>query len=187
MALDISAGSFLAPSVEWPAHRVRALLLVLVAMASTALVVVVVGPVSIALTQVQVAVVAPAGQSFSGVLDMRVAALKNGVVVAVLEARDLADAQDSMPGCVVRLAISGDILVVIGARQITPKEFRDKFTPAELGAIIASTDVGVRVLLYKISTTGDSVDLDSVDVQNGLLYLQAKQLLTDTRRTAILS
>jgi len=119
---------------------------------------------------------------------MRITALKNGVIVAVLEARDLADAQESMPGCVVRLALAADVVPPAPApRQITPKEFRDLFTAAELAAIITSADTGVQVLLYKIATTGATVDKDSLDVQNGLMYLQTKNLLTELRRLAILA
>jgi hypothetical protein len=183
--LATSAGNFLQPLAECRVHRVLLRRVATVEMASTGQVAAEVVPASTVLTQVLVAVVALAGQFFSGVLNMRVAALKNNVLVAVLEARDLADAQDSMPDCVVRLATPADIPVVVGARQITPKEFRDLFTEPELAAIVMSADPGAQMLLYKIATTGATVDMDSSDVQNGLLYLQSKGLLTATRRLVI--
>lgn len=157
-------------------------------MAFTDLAVAVVALLSTGTLLALVAVVALAGLFFNGVFNMRVAALKNNVVVGLLEAFDLEDAQLSMPDCTVRLATELDVVAPVARpRQITPKEFRDLFSPAELAAIIASADIDVRVLLYKISTTGNSVDLDSPEVKAGLQHLQSKSLLTDTRRVAILA
>lgn len=75
-------------------------------------------------------------------------------------------------------------------RIISAAEFRARFTPAELASISAlaysgTGDVGAQLLLLRVSTNRDGIDLDSADVVGGLDYLISKGKLTALRKAEI--
>jgi hypothetical protein len=80
---------------------------------------------------------------------------------------------------------------VDASRIISAAEFRDRFTPAELAAISAlayagTGDVGAQLLLLKVATNRDGIDLGSADVIAGLDYLVGKNKITGARKLEIL-
>jgi hypothetical protein len=75
-------------------------------------------------------------------------------------------------------------------RIIPVWKFRDRFTTAEIDAIlnlVYSGDSVVRLLMLKLQTASDGIDLDSADVINGMDYLVSKSVLTQARSNAIIS
>ena len=72
-------------------------------------------------------------------------------------------------------------------KQLTAEEFRNAFTQAEIDNLLASTDAGVKRLLYRISTNRSGIDCGSAEVLGGLAYLVTAGLLTNARRIAILT
>lgn len=80
---------------------------------------------------------------------------------------------------------------VDASRIITAAEFRDRFSPAELAGISAlaysgTGDVGAQLLLLKVATNRDGIDLGSADVIAGLDYLVGKNKITGARKLEIL-
>jgi hypothetical protein len=74
------------------------------------------------------------------------------------------------------------------SRVITTEAFRDRFTPAELLAIVASSDAQVKYALLKLSTKEQPlVDLDNAEVIATMDRLVTLSLVTAARKTAILS
>ncbi len=76
-------------------------------------------------------------------------------------------------------------------RSLSAAEFRDRFTPVELAGISAlaysgTGDVPAQLLLLKVATNRDGIDLDSADVVGGLDYLVSRGKLTAPRKTEIL-
>ena len=70
------------------------------------------------------------------------------------------------------------------APMVTSQEFRDRFTDAELTAMLASADANVKLLVLKV-TTADPFPLDKTSVVQGLAYLKTVGILTEARRLAI--
>lgn len=74
------------------------------------------------------------------------------------------------------------------SRVITTEAFRDRFTPAELLAIVASADAQIKCALLKLSTKEQPlIDLDSPEVIATMDRLVTISLVTAARKTAILS
>ena len=72
------------------------------------------------------------------------------------------------------------------SRYITPAEYRNRFSQAELLALLASTDPVVRLMVLKVSTAPEEgIDLLSPTVADGLAYLVAKGLLQANRPAQI--
>lgn len=73
-------------------------------------------------------------------------------------------------------------------RVITTEAFRDRFTPAELLAIVASTDAQIKYALLKLSTKEQPlIDLDNAEVIATMDRLVTLSLVTAARKTAILA
>jgi hypothetical protein len=75
-------------------------------------------------------------------------------------------------------------------RIIAAWKFRDRFTAAEMDAVLAlayAGDANARRLVLKLQTASDGVDLDSSDVQQGMAYLVSKSAITQTRSDEILA
>lgn len=74
-------------------------------------------------------------------------------------------------------------------RQAIPvDQFRDRFTPEEMDAVLALAydgDAMARRLLLKVQTSRE-IDLDSPETIGGLDYLIAKGVLADARKEEIL-
>lgn len=70
------------------------------------------------------------------------------------------------------------------ARIVTAQEFRDRFTDAELSAMLASSDATVKLLVLKIQTA-DPFPMDKPAVQQGLDYLVAKGIISAARRSVV--
>jgi len=68
-------------------------------------------------------------------------------------------------------------------RYVTAEQFRDRFTAAELSAILAAqqTDPQIAQFLYLVATATDRFSLDDPRVANGLPYLVSKGLLASNR------
>ena len=74
------------------------------------------------------------------------------------------------------------------SRVITTEAFRDRFTPAELLAIVASADAQIKYVLLKLSTKEQPfLDLDNPEVIATMDRLVTLSLVTAARKTAILS
>ena len=74
------------------------------------------------------------------------------------------------------------------SRVITTEAFRDRFTPAELLAIVASADAQIKYALLKLSTKEQPlIDLDNPEVIATMDRLVTLSLVTAARKTAILS
>ena len=71
----------------------------------------------------------------------------------------------------------------IANRYVTAEQFRDRFTSAELSAILAAqqTDVQIAKFLYLVATANGPFSLDDPRVVNGLSYLVSKGLLAENR------
>ena len=118
-----------------------------------------------------------------------------GVIVA-----DLATARVLNPGmlCLPRgtgadlTAIDPPAPLVPGERRIPASEFRARFTDAELAGVSmlaygGTGDATAQVMLLKISTASEGIDLDSAPVIAGLDYLVAKGKLEAGRKAEILA
>ena len=70
------------------------------------------------------------------------------------------------------------------AVTLTAQQFRDRFTDAELAAMVSSTDTGVKLLVLKVQTA-DPFPMDNATVQAGLDYLVSKKILTAERRAVV--
>ena len=68
-------------------------------------------------------------------------------------------------------------------RYVTAEQFRDRFTSAELSAILAAqqTDTQIAQFLYLVATATDRFSLDDPRVANGLPYLVSKGLIAANR------
>lgn len=70
--------------------------------------------------------------------------------------------------------------------KITVLAFVKRFTPAEYGAIAASTDPQVMMFMLELQhAPGGMIDLTNTDVTSGLAYLVSVNLLTQARATTI--
>lgn len=73
-------------------------------------------------------------------------------------------------------------------RIITTEAFRDRFTSAELLAIVASNDAQIKYALLKLSTKEQPlIDLDKAEVIATMDRLVTLSLITAARKTAILA
>ena len=73
-------------------------------------------------------------------------------------------------------------------RVITTEAFRDRFIPAELLAIVASSDAQIKYALLKLSTKEQPlIDLDNAEVIATMDRLVTLSLVTAARKTAILA
>lgn len=82
--------------------------------------------------------------------------------------------------------------VVAEQRVLTAFEFRDRFTAAELGAIVARAysgdgDVNAQVLLLKVQTAVGGINLDSAEVVEGLSYLVAIGVISAEAKARVLA
>ena len=74
------------------------------------------------------------------------------------------------------------------SRIITTEAFRDRFTSAELLAIVASDDAQIKYALLKLSTKEQPlIDLDKAEVVATMDRLVTLSLITAARKTAILT
>ncbi len=83
----------------------------------------------------------------------------------------------------------GDIPVAEVSKVIPAYVFRDKFTSVEMDAILDLAYTGdkvARVLLLKLQTANDGIDLSSQTTLDGLNYLLSKEVITSERLTEIL-
>ena len=81
-----------------------------------------------------------------------------------------------------------DVFVPPVSRIITTEAFRDRFTPAELLAIVASADAQIKYALLKLSTKEQPlIDLDNAEVIATMDRLVTLSLVTAARKTAILA
>jgi hypothetical protein len=77
-------------------------------------------------------------------------------------------------------------------RRIDAAAFRDRFTPAELAGVTAlayggTGDVPAQLLLLKVATNRDGIDLDDAETIGGLDYLISKGKITAPRKVEILA
>lgn len=109
-----------------------------------------------------------------------------------------ADFVAANPGKMIRINADGTFTALTPPapapmpRLISAAEFRDRFTAAELAATSAlayssTGDVPAQLLLLKVSTNRDGIDLDSAETVGGLDYLISKGKLTSQRKADILS
>ena len=81
-----------------------------------------------------------------------------------------------------------DVFVPPSSRIITTEAFRDRFTSAELLAIVASNDAQIKYALLKLSTKEQPlIDLDKAEVIATMDRLVTLSLITAARKTAILA
>ena len=81
-----------------------------------------------------------------------------------------------------------DVFVPPSSRIITTEAFRDRFTSAELLAIVASSDAQIKYALLKLSTKEQPlIDLDNAEVIATMDRLVTLSLITAARKTAILA
>lgn len=119
----------------------------------------------------------------------------------VIVASDLATVQTLHPDrlCVERgsaadLAAADVVLAAVApAPRIVPAwQFRDRFTHAELSGIThlaysGTGDAVAQLLLLKVATSTEGVNLDSPEVAAGLDYLVGKGVLAPARAAEVLS
>lgn len=73
-------------------------------------------------------------------------------------------------------------------REITTEEFRDRFTAAELLAVVSSNDAAIKYALLKLSTKAHpAINLDNPEVVATVGRLVTLGLIAEPRATAILS
>lgn len=75
------------------------------------------------------------------------------------------------------------------SRIIQTNQLRDRFTDTEMDAALALAyggDVVARRVLLKLQTASDGVDLDSPAMQQGMLYLVSKGVITAARKEELL-
>jgi hypothetical protein len=101
------------------------------------------------------------------------------------------------PSCV--LILSGDTAEVLtgedipedmkSTRLIPVQSFRERFTKVETTAFLSKsiTDANVQELNFKLATATEPLDLDGVNLQQGMLYLVSVGVISDARRIEILS
>lgn len=81
-----------------------------------------------------------------------------------------------------------EVAVSAPVRYATAQEYRDRFTQAELLAMLASTDPMVNLLVLKVTTAPpEGIDLLSAAVAQGLAYLVSQGILTADRPDVIVA
>jgi len=73
------------------------------------------------------------------------------------------------------------------SRLISVQEFRSRFTDLEQAATVTSANAGVKVLVFKLSTRLEPVNLDDQQVIAGVDLLIAQGILSPARKAAILA
>lgn len=82
--------------------------------------------------------------------------------------------------------------VVAEQRIVAAHEFRDRFTAAELGAIVnraysGTGDVNAQLLLLKVQTAVGGINLDSPEVIGGLDYLVSVGVIPAEAKARVLA
>jgi hypothetical protein len=72
-------------------------------------------------------------------------------------------------------------------RPLDAQEFIDRFTDAELAAVLDSTDIGVRRWYAKALSVAGRIDLASPQTALGVEYLISKGILASDRKAGILA
>ena len=76
----------------------------------------------------------------------------------------------------------------VSQRIITTEAFRDRFTAAEMLAVVSSSDAQIKYALLKLSTKEQQIiDLDNPEVATIMARLVTLGLITSARSTAILA
>lgn len=89
---------------------------------------------------------------------------------------------------IVRVYTGADAPPVVSQRIITTEAFRDRFTTAELLAVVSSSDAQIKYALLKLSTKEQPIiDLDNPEVATIMARLVTLGLITSARSTAILA
>lgn len=110
-----------------------------------------------------------------------------------VEGRAAANAVASPKHIIERLSDWGvltgtDMPESVVTREITTEEFRDRFTAAELLAVVSSDDAAIKYALLKLSIKAiPMIDLDNQEVVATVGRLVTLGLITAPRATAILS
>jgi len=81
---------------------------------------------------------------------------------------------------------NADLSILDEPETYTPYEFLQRFTLEEQTAIEASTDIGVKLFLRKLSSVSVVIP-DFQDTIDGMNYLVSKGLITEARKAEILS
>ena len=81
---------------------------------------------------------------------------------------------------------AADLSILDEPETYTPYEFLQRFTLEEQTAIEASTDIGVKLFLRKLSSVSVVIP-DFQDTIDGMNYLVSKGLITEARKAEILS
>lgn len=103
--------------------------------------------------------------------------------VAAEQARDAAIAE--------RDALQSQLAALLpdpSARVVSIDNYRDRFTPTELGAVLQCAyggNVNCQMLLLKVQTATGGIDLDSQSVIDGLAYLTSIEILSPGRANEI--
>ena len=104
----------------------------------------------------------------------------------------LVDTHDPIPeGYVIEATtVNPNYLIDTASPRVIPaSEFRDRFTQTELAGVLSaaySGDVNCQLLLLKVQTNTDGIQLDSTDTVQGIGYLESINVLTAERAAQIL-
>lgn len=89
---------------------------------------------------------------------------------------------------IIRVYTGVDAPPAVSQRIITTEAFRDRFTAAELLAVVSSSDAQIKYALLKLSTREQPIiDLDNPEVATIMARLVTLGLITSARSTAILA
>ena len=89
---------------------------------------------------------------------------------------------------IIRVYTGADAPPEVSQRIITTEAFRDRFTSAELLAVVSSSDAQIKYALLKLSTKEQPIiDLDNPEVATIMARLVTLGLITSARSTAILA
>jgi hypothetical protein len=89
---------------------------------------------------------------------------------------------------IIRVYTGVDAPPAVSQRIITTEAFRDRFTAAELLAVVSSSDAQIKYALLKLSTKEQPIiDLDNPEVGTIMARLVTLGLITSARSTAILA
>ena len=89
---------------------------------------------------------------------------------------------------IIRVYTGVDAPPAVSQRIITTEAFRDRFTAAEMLAVVSSSDAQIKYALLKLSTKEQQIiDLDNPEVATIMARLVTLGLITSARSTAILA
>lgn len=99
--------------------------------------------------------------------------------------------EDTIPEGYVAEAITcnPNYLAELSPRSIPASEFRDRFTTQELAGILTAAyggDINAQLLLLKVQTNTNGIELDTDETIQGIQYLQSIGVLTTDRAAVIL-